>query len=143
MEEAARSGPTARSTPVARHVLFADDGSTAAAPARRFALMLTAATGARLTAVYVRDPLESREEGHRKLAVTLSAAAAAGHRCTAVVEPPVGITNPGRRILAAAARCRADVIVVGARGAGLARKLLGSVSSYVISRARISVCVVR
>ena len=57
---------------MARHVLLADDGSKAAAPARRFALMLTAATGARLTAVYVRDPLESREEGHRKLAVTLA-----------------------------------------------------------------------
>ena len=57
--------------------------------------MLSTTTGARLTAVYVRDPLESREDGHRKLAATLAAAAAAGHRCTAVVEPPVGITNPG------------------------------------------------
>ena len=57
---------------MARHVLLADDGSKAAAPARRFALMLTAATGARLTAVYVRDPLESRQEGTRKLAVTLA-----------------------------------------------------------------------
>ena len=128
---------------MARHVLLADDGSKAAAHARRFALMLTAATGARLTAVYVRDPLESRVEGHRKLAVMLTAAAAAGQRCTAAVEPPVGITNPGRRIIAAAARSRADLIVVGARGAGLVRKLLGSVSSYVVSRARVSVCVVR
>jgi len=105
--------------------------------------MLSTTTGARLTAVYVRDPLESREDGHRKLAATLAAAAAAGHRCTAVVEPPVGITNPGRRIIAAAARCGADLIVVGARGAGLVRKLLGSVSSYVVSRARVSVCVLR
>ena len=128
---------------MARHVLLADDGSKAAAHARRFALMLTATTGARLTAVYVRAPLESHEEGQRKLAVTLAAAAAADRRCTAVVEPPVGVTNPGRRIIAAAARCRADLIVVGARGAGLVRKLLGSVSSYVVSRARVSVCVVR
>jgi nucleotide-binding universal stress UspA family protein len=143
MGKTARRGSKARRASLARHVLLADDGSKAAVHARRFALMLTAATGARLTAVYVRDPLESREEGHRKLAVTLAAAAAAGHRCTAVVEPPVGITNPGRRIIAAAARCRADLIVVGARGAGLVRKLLGSVSSYVVSRARVSVCVVR
>jgi nucleotide-binding universal stress UspA family protein len=105
--------------------------------------MLAAATGARLTAVYVRDPVESGAEGHRKLVATLAAAAAAGQSCTAVVEPPVGITNPGRRIVAAGTRCRADVIVVGARGAGLVRKLLGSVSSYVVSRARVSVCVVR
>jgi len=126
-----------------RRVLLADDGSKAAAGARRFALMLAAATGARLTAVYVRDPVESRAEADGKLAATLAAAAAAGQRCTAVVEPPVGITNPGRRIIAAGARCRADVIVVGARGAGLVHKLLGSVSSYVVSRARVSVCVVR
>ena len=122
---------------------MADDGSDAAAPARGFALMLAAATGARLTVVYVRDPLESREQGHRKLEAVLAAAAAAGHRCKAVVEPPVGITNRGRRILAAGTRHRADLIVVGARGAGLVRKLLGSVSSYVVSRARVSVCVVR
>src|SRR5262249_55693530 len=73
MGKAARSGSRARGTSVARHVLLADDGSNAAAHARRFALMLTAAPGARLTAVYVRDPLESREEGHGKLAATLAA----------------------------------------------------------------------
>ncbi len=124
-------------------MLLADDGSKAAAHARGFALMLAATTGARLTAVYVRDPVESREEGRRKLAVMLAAAAAAGQRCTAAVEPPVGITNRGRRIIAAATRRRTDLIVVGARGAGLVRKLLGSVSSYVVSHARVSVCVVR
>jgi nucleotide-binding universal stress UspA family protein len=83
--------------------------------------MLAAATGARLTAVYVRDPVESGAEGHRKLVATLAAAAAAGQSCTAVVEPPVGITNPGRRIVAAGTRYHADVIVVGARGAGRAQ----------------------
>ncbi len=105
--------------------------------------MLAAATGARLTAVYVRDPVESTEEGRRKLAVLLAAAAAAGQSCTGLVEPPVGITNRGRRIIAAATRRRADLIVVGARGAGLVRALLGSVSSYVVSHAPVSVCVVR
>lgn len=122
---------------------MADDGSDAAASAREFALMLAAAAGARLTVVYVRDPVESREDGQRKLAAMLAAAAAAGQRCEAVVEPPVGVTNRGRRILAAAARQGADLIVVGARGAGLVRKLLGSVSSYVVSHAPVSVCVVR
>jgi nucleotide-binding universal stress UspA family protein len=105
--------------------------------------MVAAAAGARLTAIYVRDPIESHEHGRRKLEAMLAAAAAAGVRCKADVEPPVGITNRGRRIVAAATRHRADLIVVGARGAGLARRLLGSVSSYVVSHAPVSVCVVR
>jgi nucleotide-binding universal stress UspA family protein len=128
---------------VARHLLLADDGSKATARARRFALMLAAATGAGLTVVYVRSPVESREDGQRKLSAILAVTAPAGLRCTALVERPVGITNPGRRIIAAATRCRADLIVVGARGAGLVRKLLGSVSSYVVSHARVSVYVIR
>jgi nucleotide-binding universal stress UspA family protein len=124
-------------------VLLADDGSKYAEPARRFALMLADAVGARLTVVYVREPVESAAEAERKLRPTLAAASAAGLRCEGIVEPPVGVTNPGRRILAAAKRRRADVIVLGARGAGMVRKLLGSVSSYVVSRARTSVCVIR
>ena len=126
-----------------RHVLVADDGSPAAARARAFALMVAGATGARLTATYVRAPAESLEEAERKLTVTLAAAAAAGLECRADIQRPVGITNPGRRIIAAATRHRADVIVVGARGSGLVRKLLGSVSSYVVTHAPMSVSVVR
>ena len=124
-------------------MLLADDGSKPAARARAFALMLAAATGARLTVTYVREPTESPQDAAGRLATTLAAAAAAGLQCQAVIQRPVGITNPGRRILAAATRCRADLIVVGARGSGLVRKLLGSVSSYVVSRARVSVSVVR
>jgi nucleotide-binding universal stress UspA family protein len=124
-------------------VLVADDGSEQAARARAFAVMLAATTGARLTAVYVREPMESQEEAHCKLAATLGAAAAAGLRCDVVIERPVGVTNPGRRILSAARRSHADLIVIGTRGAGLARRLLGSVSSYVVSRGRVSVCMMR
>ncbi len=126
-----------------RHVLVADDGSAAAARARTFALMLAAATGARLTATYVPGPTESLEEAERKLAAALAAAAAAGVECAVDIQRPVGITNAGRRIIAAATRHRADVIVVGARGSGLVRKLLGSVSSYVVTHAPMSVSVVR
>src|SRR5262245_303951 len=143
MGNTSRSGSRVRGTSVPRHVLLADDGSKAAARARRFALMRADAAGARLTVVYVREPVETRAEADRKLTATLAAAAAGGQRCTAIVEPPVGITSPGRRSIAAGMRSRADVIVVGARGAGLVRKLLGSVSSYVVSHARVSVCVVR
>lgn len=124
-------------------MLIADDGSTDAGRARDFALKLVAATGARLTAVYVREPTESDEDARRKLAPTRAAAAAAGVACQVVIARPVGITNPGRRILGAARRHHADVIVAGARGTGLTRKLLGSVSSYVAARAGASVCVIR
>jgi nucleotide-binding universal stress UspA family protein len=126
-----------------RHVLMADDGSRGAARARAFALMLAAATGARLTATYVRAPKESPEEGERKLAALRAAAATAAVECKTVTERPVGITNPGRRIVAAARRHHADVIVLGARGSGLVHRLLGSVSSYVVSHAPVSVIVVR
>jgi nucleotide-binding universal stress UspA family protein len=126
-----------------RHVLLADDGSRGAARARAFALMLTAATGGRFTATYVRAPAESPQEAERKLAATVAAAAAAGVECTLDIQRPVGITNPGRRIVAAATRHRADVIVVGARGRGLVHQLLGSVSTYVVTHAPMSVSVVR
>jgi nucleotide-binding universal stress UspA family protein len=127
-----------------RHVLLADDGSKLAGRARRFALKLGAATGARLTVAYVREPLEKVEQADRKLRPVLAAARAAGVRCKSLaVEPPVGVTNPGRRIIAAATRVRADMIVVGARGSGMVRRLLGSVSSYVVNRATVSVCVIR
>lgn len=130
-------------TATLRHVVVADDGSKPAARARALALTLAAATGARLTAVYVRDPLETKEEAADKLAVTIAAAAAAGLKCRGVVGRPVGITNPGRRIVAAATAQRADMIVIGARGSGTVRKLLGSVSSYVVTNAAVSVTVVR
>jgi nucleotide-binding universal stress UspA family protein len=105
--------------------------------------MLVAAARARLTIVHVREPADGAGEVRRKLADTHAAVAAAGVRCPVAVGRPVGITNPGRRILEAARRRRADVIVIGARGAGLTRKLLGSVSSYVASRTTTSVCVIR
>jgi nucleotide-binding universal stress UspA family protein len=126
-----------------RHVLLADDGSKRAARARTFAVRLAAAAGARLTATYVREPTESLKEAEGKLAAIRAAAAAAGVECATDVQRPVGISNPGRRIIDTAKRHRADVIVVGARGHGLVRKLLGSVSSYVVTHAPGSVSVVR
>jgi nucleotide-binding universal stress UspA family protein len=132
-----------KKAPCVRHVLFADDGSEGAARARDFAVRLAAATGAGLTAAYVREPTESAAAAARKLERSVAAAAAAGARCETDVLPPVGLTSPGRRIVTAAKRHGADIIVVGARGYGLARKVLGSVSSYVVTHAPISVTVVR
>jgi nucleotide-binding universal stress UspA family protein len=126
-----------------RHVLLADDGSEKAGPARVFAVRIAEAAGARLTATCVRDPTESMEAAERKLAKTRAAAEAAGVPCATEILRPVGMTNPGRRIVDAARRHKVDLIVVGARGRGLARKLLGSVSSYVVTYASVSVSVIR
>jgi len=105
--------------------------------------MLAAATGAQLTVMYVREPTEGPEEADRKLVPIRAAAVAANVECRVVIEPPVGITNPGRRIVEAARREDADMIVLGARGTGLVHRMLGSVSSYVVSHAPMSVSVVR
>lgn len=126
-----------------RHVFVADDGSKSAARAGQFAVMLAAETGARLTVAYVREPAETSAQAVDKLAATRAAADAAGVKCKVLILRPVGITNPGRRILSAATRHHADHLVLGARGGGLVRKLIGSVSSYVVSRARVSVSIVR
>lgn len=143
MARPARTPPKRSLSRVVRHVLLADDGSAHAARARDFALVVVGATKARLTVIYVREPKDDLADARRTLAPTCAAAAAAGARCHVVIGPPVGITNAGRRILTAARQRRADLIVIGARGAGLTRKLLGSVSSYVASRATVSVCVIR
>jgi len=126
-----------------RHVLVADDGSEQAKRAGELAVTVAAATGARLTVLYVRKAGEGDAAAAEQLASTLATAAAAKVKVEVKVERPVGITNAGRRILTAATSVQADMIVVGARGSGLARKLLGSVSSYVVSHATISVAVVR
>jgi nucleotide-binding universal stress UspA family protein len=54
----------------------------------------------------------------------------------------VGYGAPGEEILRAAGEELADVIVVGKRGAGLARGLVGSVSDHVLKHAKVPVVVV-
>jgi nucleotide-binding universal stress UspA family protein len=54
----------------------------------------------------------------------------------------VGYGAPAEEILRAAAEELADVVVIGKRGAGLARGLLGSVSDHVLKHAKVPVVVV-
>lgn len=124
-------------------MLLADDGSESATRARAFALAVAKAMGAALTLVYVRNPAEPPEDARRKATARLAAITRAGVDGDAVVTRPVGVTNPGRRIVTAAGEHGADLIVLGARGTGIARKLLGSVSGYVASHADVPVCIVR
>jgi nucleotide-binding universal stress UspA family protein len=54
----------------------------------------------------------------------------------------VGYGNPGEEIVRLAADERADVVVVGRRGAGLTKALLGSVSDSVVKHAKTPVAVI-
>jgi nucleotide-binding universal stress UspA family protein len=54
----------------------------------------------------------------------------------------VGYGTPGEEIVRAAEEEKADAIVVGKRGAGLTKALLGSVSDYVLKHAKQPVVVV-
>lgn len=54
----------------------------------------------------------------------------------------VGYGQPGEEIVRVAESCGADLIVVGRRGAGLTKALLGSVSDSVVKHARCPVVVV-
>jgi len=125
-------------------ILLADDGSDAAAVARGIAVDLAATTNAKLSIVYVLEPYQDDEDGRRILRGAVALAEQREVPYDIDVQRPVGITNPGRRIVGAAGGCGADLVVVGARGlGGVGRLLLGSVSSYVVHHASCSVLVAR
>jgi len=125
-------------------ILLADDGSEPADRARRLAVELAAQHHAKLSIVYVQEPFQDEADAQRTVAVARSMAEDRNVSYDVMTEAPVGITNPGRRIVTAAEDCAADIIVIGARGlGGIGRLLLGSVSSYVVHHAPCSVLVAR
>lgn len=125
-------------------ILLADDGSGAAGPARRTAIALAEQSHAKLSIVYVLEPLETEEDGRRIVREAAQIAEKKGIAYDVLLASPVGISSPGRRILAVAADIGADLIVLGARGlGGVGRVLLGSVSSYTVHHATCSVLVAR
>jgi len=78
-----------------------------------------------------------REEGSDALAAT---AEAVGHPAEQVLVPG----DPGSALCGLAAKCGADVLVVGSRGtSGLRRAVLGSTSLHLVNNAPCPVLVVR
>ncbi|MGE0040719.1 MAG: universal stress protein [Vicinamibacterales bacterium] len=135
-------------------ILCPVDFSAHAERALRYASALASLTGAHLTVLTVTEPLldaAARASGdHEKLhaqtqealAALLARHAPAGHG----TEPPavaVVVGDPADAILAQAAECDADVVVMGTQGLGGARKLLfGSTTERVLRRAAIPVLAV-
>jgi nucleotide-binding universal stress UspA family protein len=136
-------------------VLLGVDGSANAAAAVRFAGRLLAG-GKDQIALYFSPPHLTTASGQRPDAAT------AEHLRSALAErvfeeaggelPPtlreiaqtiVGVQNPAHGLLVAADEVRADLIVVGAQGAGIAKGGLGRVARHVVHHATLPVLVVR
>ena len=142
-----------------RHILYPSDFSPASSAAFTKALALARDAKAQLTIVHVLNPAVvlpvdgyvapsvyddiqrlAETYARKKLDVLLARARKAGVRAkTALVE---GVA--AERIVAAARRNRADLIVIGTHGrTGLARLMLGSVASRVVATAACPVLTVR
>ncbi len=150
--------PSARKGSV-RHILYPSDFSPASSAAFTKALALARDAKAQLTIVHVLNPsvvlpvdgyvapsvyddIQRAAEAHarRKLAGLLARARRAGVGAkTALIQ---GVA--AERIVAAARRNRADLIVMGTHGrTGLARLMLGSVASRVVATSGCPVLTVR
>jgi nucleotide-binding universal stress UspA family protein len=131
-------------------ILVPTDGSASAERAMEQALGLAEAFDAELALLHVVDtrrydtsiesataPLEER--GKRYLDRLVSAAGDAGVALSTAIE----YGRPARAILAYADANDVDLVVVGTRGeGGLSRRLLGSVTGYVVTHADVPVHVV-
>jgi nucleotide-binding universal stress UspA family protein len=140
-----------------RTILLATDGSPSATLATRTAIELAQATGAPLHVVtawsipvsaYGYAPLlivpeveaAEREKAEQALARAVEQAEAAGVTATSALREG----EPVHEICAAARETRASLVVVGAHGWGVVRRLVfGSVSTGVLHRAPCPVLVVR
>jgi nucleotide-binding universal stress UspA family protein len=148
---------------VFRHILIPTDGSRLAARGIRAGVRLARALGARVSGVYVMQPLRasgydesalryaglSARDWRRRfesaarnaLAVVEGEARAAKVPCsTAIVRHP----RPWKGILAAARRRRCDAIVIASHGrGGLGGLLLGSETQSVLAHSKLPVLVTR
>ena len=132
-------------------ILVPTDGSESAEAAMEHAIGLAETVGAEVAVLHVIDtrrydtsidsavePLE--REGEKYLDRLLRMAEGTG---VPAITADVVIGRPARAILAYAADHDVDLVVMGTRGAGgLARRLLGSVTAYVVTHADVPVHVV-
>lgn len=142
-----------------RRILHPSDFSPASRPALAQAIDLAKRDGARLTLVHVMTlpvpivaegyvsptvwaDLERQMRGHaqKEMGKLITRARQAGVRATSVLLEGL----PADRIVRAARRLKADLIVMGTHGrSGLAKIFLGSVAGRVIATARCPVLTVR
>jgi nucleotide-binding universal stress UspA family protein len=127
-----------------RVVTVALDGSEHARQALDWVARLPLAEAARIRLVgVVEHDLSTAHERHEQLEAEVSRAARTLEARGVSVDTVVTAGSPAPRIVQEAELHGTDLLVVGARGAGVARLLLGSVSESVLRRARCPVLVVR
>lgn len=145
-----------------KHIVIATDGSAASEHAAQLAVGMARTHGAKLTAVYVVDPYpylgvgEVNPQGFQAYMAAAQAQAAQAHAqvetlCKQGGEPAVALevrlveeVGAASGIVQTAASLGADLIVLGSHGrSGIARMMLGSVSTKVVAESKVPVLVTR
>lgn len=144
-QEVSRNAPVA----VAREsspIIVACDGSPASADAARYVLASHADAPVVLLMVeaHEAEPRNDaeRDEQRARLVKTIAPAANVLRSAGVDLEEMVAYGNPGEQIVRCADANGARAIIIGRRGAGLSRALLGSVSDYVVKHAKQPVLVI-
>jgi nucleotide-binding universal stress UspA family protein len=137
-----------------RRVLVATDATAASAGAERAGLEIAARVGATLLFVSVIDPSRLRLPGglfHTRVdqvrsqrETALAGIVAKARDLGIAAQFLIWEGDPGTSVIEAAEAEGADLIVVGSHNRGpIGRRLLGSVSSYVVRHARGQVVIIR
>lgn len=143
-----------------KHILLATDGSVASEHAAQLAVGLARTHGAKLTAVYVVDPYpyigvgEINPMGFQAYMAAAQAQAAEAHsKIEALCKEGAQVSLDARLvedvgaasgIVQTSEAVGADLIVVGSHGrSGIARLMLGSVSTKVVAESKVPVLVSR
>jgi len=143
-----------------KHILLATDGSVASEHAAQLAVSLARTHGAKLTAVYVVDPYpyigvgEINPMGFQAYMAAAQAQASEAHaKIEALCKDGAQVSLDARLvedvgaasgIVQTAEAVGADLVVVGSHGrSGIARLMLGSVSTKVVAESKVPVLVSR
>jgi nucleotide-binding universal stress UspA family protein len=144
-----------------KHIVIATDGSPASENAAQLAVGLARTHGSKLTAIFVVDPYpylgvgEINPQGFQAYMSAAQAQAAQAHAKLEVLckegDKPVSLevrlveeVGAASGIVQTASDIGADLIVLGSHGrGGIARLMLGSVSTKVVAESKVPVLVTR